>query len=85
MVDRILVLFNLCYQDMAGELLETVGGIRINGVPYSVICYADVILIYSTTVTGLQCLIGVYNGYKPGLSFNPAKTHGVSCLESASL
>ena len=69
-------LFNLFYQDMITELPQTVGGIRINHSSYNVFCYADDILITSTTVTGLQTLIDVANRYigNHGLSFNPIKT-----------
>ena len=44
---------------------------------YNVFCYADDLLLASTTVTGLQTLINVANEYivKHGLRFNPKKTN----------
>ncbi len=69
-------LFNVFYQGMVNKLSEAVGGSCINGVKYNVFCYADDILLCSTTVTGLQKLINLANRYisYQGLSFNPAKT-----------
>ncbi len=50
-------IFNAFYQDMICELNKTIGGVCINDVSYNVSCYADDILLTSTTVTGLQTLI----------------------------
>ena len=73
-------LFNVFYQDMITILTETVGGIRIDGTSYSVFCYADDILVASTTTTGLQTLINVANNYlcRHGLTFNAAKTECIT-------
>jgi hypothetical protein len=51
-------------------------GITINGNTYNVFCYADDILIASTTPTGLQNLIDLSVQYinRHGLRFNPTKT-----------
>ena len=50
--------------------------IRINKLGYNVFCYADDVLLTSTSVTGLQSLINTAVNFieKHGLRFNPAKT-----------
>jgi hypothetical protein len=70
-------LFNIFYQDMIHELNVTPGGLKINNVSYCVFCYADDVLLASTTATGLQCLIDCAVKYvsKNGLCFNPVKTN----------
>jgi hypothetical protein len=70
------LLFNIVYQDMIKELSDCMGGLRIGSHSYSVFCYADDILLMSTTVTGLQGLIDCANKYlvNHGLSFNPSKS-----------
>ena len=72
-------LFNLFYQEMIEKLSSTPGGLRIHNVSYNVFCYADDVLLASTTVTGLQSLINCATKYvmENGLCFNPRKT---SCL-----
>ena len=70
------MLFNIFYKDMIDELSCMNGGISICSEKFNVFCYADDILLASTTVTGLQHLISHANNYitKYGLRFNPAKT-----------
>jgi len=69
-------LFNLFDQQLINILNCTVGGILINDVPYNVFCYADDLILTSTSVTGLQKLINCANDYivSHGLRFNPTKT-----------
>ena len=69
-------LFNVFYQEMVNQLSNTQVGVAINGTSYNVFCYADDILLYSTTISGLQTLINVANKYitEHGLRFNPDKT-----------
>ena len=54
-------------------------GITINNVNYKVFCYADDVILCSTTASGLQCLINtaVELIVALGLRFNPSKT---SCM-----
>ena len=69
-------LFNLLYVDMINKLNAENCGITINRTNYNVFCYADDILLCSTTASGLQHLISVATDYivKHGLNFNPSKT-----------
>ena len=57
-------------------------GITINNVKYNVFCYADDLLLTSTTITGLQTLIdlAVSHVTQRGLQFNPVKT---VCMSSS--
>ena len=73
------LLFNLLYQDLVSQLSTVVGGMRINSLSYNVFCYADDLLLVSTTTTGLQKLIDKANEYivNHGLSFNSKKS---SCI-----
>ena len=70
------MLFNLFYQNLISELNSLNIGIIINNQRYNALCYADDILLISTTVTGLQKLIdkAVSHITKKGLKFNPLKT-----------
>jgi hypothetical protein len=70
------MIFNLFYQDLIEELNKMNCGIRIGAKNFNLYCYADDILLSSTTVTGLQSLIdvAVNNITKNGLRFNPSKT-----------
>jgi len=72
-------IFNLVYQDLIEKLNSTPCGINIGDSSFNVFCYADDILLASTTVTGLQELIDTANAYvnSHGLRFNPTKT---SCM-----
>ena len=58
------------------ELQNCDSGICIGSVKYNIYCYADDLLLSSTTVTGLQHLINKANCVisKIGLKFNPQKT-----------
>ena len=69
-------LFNIFYHDLVEDLSRTIGGINIGNCSYNTFCYADDVLLVSTTVTGLQKLIDVADGYikSHGLRFNPLKT-----------
>ena len=69
-------LFNCVYKDMIDQLSSLEGGVTIGGQRFNVYCYADDVLLASTTVTGLQNLINHANNYvtNHGLSFNASKT-----------
>jgi hypothetical protein len=73
-------LFTIFYQDMIVELSNTIGGICIDNTSYNVSCYADDVLLTSTTVTGLQRLIDVADKCisSHGLRFNSIKTHCIT-------
>ena len=73
-------LFNLFYQDLVNSLSNMKCGISINCATYNVFCYADDLLLTSTTVSGLQMLINHANSYimSHGLRFNPTKTECIS-------
>ena len=49
-------IFNLFYKYLINILSESNNGVTIKGINYNVYCYADDILISSTSVTGLQSL-----------------------------
>ena len=70
------LLFNILYKDLVNELQNCDSGICIGSVKYNIYCYADDLLLSSTTVTGLQHLINKANSVisKIGLKFNPQKT-----------
>ena len=72
-------LFNLFYQDLIVLLSNAGGGVKIRSHSYNVFCYADDILLTSSTVTGLQNLITLSDDYitSHGLRFNPTKTQCV--------
>ena len=69
-------LFNIFYEDLIGKLNEQNCGITIKGNNYNAFCYADDILIASTSPSGLQTLIdvAVEEISRTGLRFNPTKT-----------
>jgi hypothetical protein len=71
------MLFNLFYQDLIETLNSEQCGIVIKGQKYNAFCYADDVLLASTTQSGLQSLIDVSVNYitNHGLRFNPAKTN----------
>ena len=52
----------------------------LDNTSYNVSCYADDVLLTSTTVTGLQRLIDGADKYisSHGLWFNPIKTHCIT-------
>ena len=74
-------IFNLFYLELIDDLNDMNVGVSIGGHNFNVICYADDILLCSTTSSGLQCLINRANEYISmyGLRFNPQKTE---CLIS---
>ena len=61
---------------MVEVLLKSKTGIIIENKKYNVFCYADDILLSSTTISGLQTLIDVSVNFieNHGLRFNPIKT-----------
>ena len=69
-------IFNIFYKELLDILEIQEGGISIGNRKYNVICYADDLLLLSSTVTGLQGLINKANTYivNHGLRFNPNKT-----------
>jgi len=71
------MLFNLFYQDLIETLNSEECGIAIKGRKYNAFCYADDVLLASTTQSGLQKLINASVDYisNHGLRFNPAKTN----------
>ena len=70
------MMFNLFYQPLIDSLASSESGIIITNRKYNVFCYADDLLLTSTTVTGLQSLTDQAVSYVSdrGLNFNPAKT-----------
>ena len=73
-------IFNLLYQDLVKLLSGKNCGITINGVTYNLCCYADDLLLYSLSVSGLQTLSDDAHAYitNHGLIFNPSKTKRVT-------
>ena len=69
-------LFNIFYRELIEVLSKNNTGIKIENKKYNVFCYADDILLSSTTITGLQTLIDVSVNFieHHGLRFNPIKT-----------
>ena len=69
-------LFNCFYRPLIAKLNSLQCGIRIIYIIYNVFCYADDILLASSTPSGLQTLINESVTYATdnGLRFNPAKT-----------
>ena len=53
------LLFNMYYKDLIQELQECSHGVTINSHHYNSFCYADDVLLCSTTVSGLQELINI--------------------------
>ena len=70
------LLFNIFYEDTVRELQTYDCGVIIGQKKYNVYCYADDLLIASTTSSGLQQLIDRANTMLSdnGLKFNPTKT-----------
>jgi exonuclease III len=70
------LLFNMFYKDLVDEIAAHDGGISISSERFNIFCYADDILLASTTVTGLQTLISCAVNYisRHGLRFNPSKS-----------
>ena len=59
-----------------GILSNCTGGITIHNECYNVFCYADNLIIFSLSVSGLQDMINAAKSYiaEHGLRFNPTKT-----------
>jgi hypothetical protein len=70
------MIFNMFYQSLIDELNASEHGIIIDNHKYNALCYADDILLLSTTVTGLQSMINTAVAHitRKGLRFNPQKT-----------
>ena len=58
-------IFNVFYGDVIDTISMSNSGISLRGETYSVFCYADDLLIASTTSTGLQALIDLCDSYIP--------------------
>ena len=69
-------MFNLVYQELVQRVNEMNCGISIGDKHFNIFCYADDILLASTTITGLQVMIDVCKDYVEahGLKFNASKT-----------
>ena len=69
-------LYNLYYKNLIDDLNDNVTGVVNGDNCYNAFCYADDILLCSTTITGLQNLINISVDYvvKFSLRFNPIKT-----------
>ena len=69
-------MFNLVYQELVQRVNEMNCGISIGDKHLNIFCYADDILLVSTTITGLQIMIDVCTDYVEahGLNFNISKT-----------
>ena len=70
-------MFNLVYQELVQHVNEMNCGISIGDKHFNIFCYADDILLTSTTITGLQGMIDVCTDYVEahGLNFNASKTN----------
>ena len=61
----IIIIFNVFYEDLIDNISHSDRGISLRGETYNVFCYADDLLITSTTVSGLQSLIDMCDSYMP--------------------
>ena len=79
------LLYNMFYQPLVESLNECDSGIIINNQKYNIFCYADDLLLASTTITGLQALINIAVAHvrQIGLQFNPTKTICMSYGENS--
>ena len=70
-------MFNLVYQELVQRVNEMNCGISIGDKRFNIFCYADDILLASTTITGLQVMADVCTDYVEahGLNFNASKTN----------
>ena len=70
-------IFNVYYKGLVDQLQACTHGVTIKNRHYNTFCYADDVLICSTTVSGLQELINIATKYVSnyGLRFNPTKTN----------
>jgi len=69
-------LFNVVYQDMIQGLSDLNCGLKVKDMSFNCFCYADDILLTSSSTVGLQKLINFADTYihSVGLKFNPTKT-----------
>ena len=69
-------MFNLVYQELVQRVNELNCGISIGDKRFNIFCYADDLLLASTTITGLQCMIDACTDYVQahGLNINASKT-----------
>ena len=69
-------MFNLVYQELVQRVNELNCGISIGDKRFNSFCNADDLLLASTTITGLQCMIDACTDYAQahGLNFNASKT-----------
>ena len=68
-------IFNMVYKDLIELLSNCNQGITIKGMHFNVYCYADDILLSSTSSIGLQTLIDKANAYMTQLSLIHRKHH----------
>ena len=70
------MLYNVFYQPLVDKLSSCNVGIVIHNQKCNVYCYADDLLLASSTATGLQTLINIAVNHvsERGLSFNPTNT-----------
>ena len=71
-----LFAFNVVYQSLIDSLQSCKHGVNIAGKFYNTICYADDLLLCSTSVSGLQELIDISTHHiqECGMQFNPLRT-----------
>jgi hypothetical protein len=69
-------IFNVFYEELVDHINKSECGVSVGSNCFSVFCYADDLLIASTTAVGLQRIINLCESYisKHGLRFNPSKT-----------
>ena len=69
-------MFNLVYQELVQRVNEMNCGTSIGDKHFNIFCYADDILLASTTKAGLQVMIDICTDYVEahGLNFNASKT-----------
>ena len=74
-------MFNLFYQGLVEDISNSNRGILIDETSYNIFCYADDVLLASTTASGLQDLINIAVRYlkQHGLRFNPEKSLCMIC------
>ena len=72
-------IFNVFYEDLIDNISHSDRGISLRAETYNVICYADDLLITSTTVSGLQSLIDMCDSYNGRFSRNCVKQVFVIC------
>ena len=73
-------MFNTFYKDLVQGLSDMQCGTKIDSATFNVFCYADDLLVTSTTITGLQKLLDYAEHYirTHGLRFNPTKTQCIT-------